>query len=70
MTVSLNQVQYDRLKMLCARTLGTINKYVELKSIDDLGGGRLKVKALYRKSFPYQMIYDGERIIECARLIC
>lgn len=60
---------YDRLLNLCARALGTINKFIELGLIADIGNGKYKIKVMYRHYYLYEMIYDGKRITEYARLI-
>lgn len=61
--------QYERLLNLCARALGTVNKFIELGLITDIGDGKYKIKVMYRHVYLYQMIYDGKRITEYARLI-
>ncbi len=63
-----SEVQYERLINLCARELGTIGKFIDLGLITDAGDGKYKVKVMYRKYYLYSMIYDGSRILECARL--
>lgn len=60
---------YDRLLNLCARALGTINKFIELGLIADIGNGKYKIKVMYRHYYLYEMIYDGKRITEYVRLI-
>ena len=60
---------YDRLLNLCARALGTINKFIELGLIADIGDGKYKIKVMYRYYYLSEMIYDGKRITEYARLI-
>lgn len=61
--------QYERLLNLCARALGTVNKFIELGLISDMGDGKYKIKVMYRYYYLYEMIYDGKRITEYARLI-
>lgn len=61
--------QYERLINLCARALGTIKKFIELGLITDIGDGKYKIKVMYRHYYLYEMIYDGKRITEYARLI-
>lgn len=63
------QKQYDKLKSLCARALGTVNKFVDLGLIAVISDGKYKIKVMYRHYYLYEMIYDGERIIQCARLL-
>ena len=63
------QRQYDRLKNLCARQIGTVSKFIDLGLIVDIGNGKFKVKVMYRKYYLYLMIYDGEKITECMRLL-
>lgn len=61
--------QYKRLLNLCARAFGTVNKFIELGLITDMGDGKYKVKVMYKHYYLYEMIYDGKRITEYARLI-
>ncbi len=61
--------QYERLLILCARALGAVNKFNELGLITDIGDGKYRIKVMYRHVYLYQMIYDGKRITEYARLI-
>ena len=63
------QKQYERLLTLCARELGKINKLISIGLIADIGDGKYKVKVMYRNYYLYAMIYDGNRITECARLL-
>lgn len=62
--------QYERLLYLCARAIGTINKFISLRQILDMGDGKYKINVAYKGYYPYQMVYDGKRIIECMRLLC
>lgn len=61
--------QFQRLLNLCARELGTINKFISIGLIADVGDGKYKIKVMYRNYYLYLMIYDGKRITECARLL-
>ncbi len=61
--------QYERLLNLCARALGTVNKFIKIGLISNIGDGKYKIKVMYKHVYLYQMIYDGKRITEYARLI-
>ncbi len=61
--------QFERLLTLCARRLGTVNRFISIGLIADIGDGKYKVKVMYRNYYLYEMIYDGKRITEYARLL-
>ncbi len=63
------QEQYESLKSLCANELGTVTYNVDIGLIADIGGGKYKIKVMYKHSYLYAMIYDGKRITEYVRLI-
>ena len=66
----LSDRQYERFLNLCARAIGTINKFISLRQIWDMGDGKYKINVAYKGYYSYQMVYDGKRIIECIRLLC
>lgn len=63
------QKQYDKLKNICAHAIGTVSKLIDLGLIADIGYGKYKVKVMYRHCYLYSMIFDGEKITECTRLL-
>lgn len=63
------QEQYESLKTLCASELGTTSELIDIGLITDIGGGKYKIKVMYKHCYFYAMTYDGKQITEYVRLI-
>lgn len=61
--------QYERLLYLCSRKIGTLKRFVRIKTIVNIGNGKYELTVAYKGYYLYQMFYDGNRIIECSRLM-
>ena len=61
--------QYERLLYLCARKIGTTKRFVRIKSIVGIGNGKYELDVLFRGYYLYHMVYDGNRITECSRVM-
>ena len=65
----MSQIEYDKLKGLCARAIGTIPARVQLGLITPLDGGKVRICVLHLNFYKYSLVYDGIRILGYARVI-
>lgn len=65
----MSQVEYDKLKSLCARAIGVFSSQVLITEVKPLGESVFVITILYKSFYRYRMNYDGDNFSEITRLI-
>ena len=63
----MTQFELARLENVVARALCTQRRFIRLDTAKPLSGGNADLRVLYRGSFVYRLITNGEQVFQVAR---